>query len=82
VGVEQGLLPNFLHFSQGESDARQSTPAPSIICHPQQQQPAAPPHLAPGGGPSTTSDALIGHSPRGRPRRGGMTLASREGQLS
>jgi len=75
MGVKQGLLPNFLTFSQGKSDARRSTPAPSIICHPQQQQPAAPPHLAPRGSLSPTSDALIGHSPRGRPRRRGMTLA-------
>jgi len=34
VGVEQGLLPNFLHFSQGGSDTRRPTPAPSIILSP------------------------------------------------
>jgi len=51
---------------------RQSHPS---SCHPQQQQPDTPPHLAPGGGLSPTSDALIGHSPGGRPRRRGMASA-------
>jgi len=36
---------------------------------------AASPHLALEGGLPATSDALIGHSPRGRPRRRDTTLA-------
>jgi len=75
VGVEQGLLPNFLHFSQGGSDTRRPTPAPSIILSPAAATARRTTPSRPGGGLSPTSDALIGHSPGGRPRRRGMTSA-------